>query len=393
MLTEAKIIEHIKATYDRELDFIKAGGSVNNSVKSIRLKFYCKRICKFIFSLLIGFYDLVLLFVLLLISKLVGKQVNLLFLARNFCLERDGKYKLRIASELFTESTIFINSSKELFINRVGGQKVYNIGLLIKIVSVIWCSETDIVARNYKAYRFMNNGILLFRSCFDKIYFYCHYDLNAFSLIFSKYRGDLTLVEIQHGSMINYPVYSMPSTIKVADIFYVRNLSTIEYLKTHINKNFICDYKLLKYPDEVKLIKPGLNILYASSLELNGFHSVFKEFIKSSNLAVFGRINLSIRLHPREKGKEYLFIEELKECNVNFWFDNADNWLIANAVQDLIVVSPWSSIIEEAVDNNYTTIIIDVTGHKRFKQLVDNVCCFYSNNLSFTINNIREDCA
>jgi hypothetical protein len=280
-----------------------------------------------------------------------------------------------------------------LYLNRVGSKKVYNIGLLIKVVSVFWFREGDLIIRNYKAYKAVNSLLLFFRSSIDKIYFYCHYDLNAFSLVFSKYRSECKLVEIQHGSMINYPIYSIPSPVKVADIFYVKNLATIDYLKSHINRNFVCEYRLLNYPEKTRVNKPGLSILYASSLELGGFHPVFKEFIKSTIPANFGGINLSIRLHPREKGKEHLFIEELKGSNVNYWFDDSDNWLNSNAIKELIVVSPWSSIIEEAVDNNYKAKIIDVTGHERYEQLVDDVGCFYSKNLSLTINDIRKDFA
>lgn len=382
-----KDIDYIKFLWRKETEFIQqskediienySNNLVNNSNGILRLST----------NAVIGILDFCLLLSVLFFTFVLRRpKLNLLFLSNSFCFDKSGTCELRIGREIIPKSTVFINSSKELIINRIGSQKVYNIGLLIKVVSVIWCRETDIVAKNYKAYRFINNGILLFRSCFDRIYFYCHYDLNAFSLIFSKYRGDLTLVEIQHGSMINYPVYSIPSTIKVADIFYVRNLATIEYLKTHINKNFICDYKLLKYPVEAKVIKRGLNILYASSLEMNGFHSVFKQFIRSSTSATLGEINLSIRLHPREKGKEHLFTEELKGYTVNYKFDNSDNWLIANAIQDLIVVSPWSSIIEEAVDNNYTTIIIDKTGRLRYSQLINNLNCFYSENLNNILN-------
>lgn len=352
-----------------------------------------RRVIQFISYCIIGFCDyfkLILFFLILKFSK--KPKVDLVFITKNFCIEENGRFEFRIAKEIFETAPIIINYSKELYLNRIGGTKVYNIGFFVRFISILFTYNTDLISRNYLGYSRVNNSILRYNILIDKIYYYCFYDLNSISIIFSKFRNVLNLVEIQHGSMINYPPYSEPAPIKIADIFYVRNLATIEYLKSHINQNFVCEYRLLHYPEKAKVIKPGLSVLYASTLELNGFHPVFREFIKSSNSANFGIINLSIRMHPREKGKEHLFVEDLEGCNVNYWFDNSDNWLNSNAIQNLIVVSPWSSIIEEACDNNFTCVIIDEIGRNRFDYLIDSYNCYYTGDLDRTLRLIRTKC-
>ena len=55
---------------------------------------------------------------------------------------------------------------------------------------------------------------------------------------------------------------------------------------------------------------------------------------------------------------------------------------MANTIQNLIVVSPWSSMIEEAIDNGYKAIIIDEMEKKRFSNYIDNVQCFYTNDIN-----------
>ena len=98
----------------------------------------------------------------------------------------------------------------------------------------------------------------------------------------------------------------------------------------------------------------GIQILYASSVEINGFHPVFLDYLKSDNLL---NTTITVRLHPREKEKKEIFEKVLLDKNIKYVFDNSMNWLEANTVKNLIVISPWSSVIEEASDNEFKTII------------------------------------
>ena len=103
-----------------------------------------------------------------------------------------------------------------------------------------------------------------------------------------------------------------------------------------------------------------------------------KDFLKlSDSLDIY----LKIRLHPREKDKRVLFKDQMKGYNIKYDFDDSENWLVSNDISNLIVVSPWSSTIEDAYDNGFQTIIIDKVGKKRYSHLIDNKICFFSQDL------------
>ena len=132
-----------------------------------------------------------------------------------------------------------------------------------------------------------------------------------------------------------------------------------------------------------------MHLLYASTLEFNGLHPVFKDFLRRNTNK---ELHVIIRLHPREMDKKDLFSQELSEYRIKYEFDNSKNWLEGNNIKNLIVISPWSSIIEEAVDNEFTSIIIDKVGKHRYGSLIDNKNCFYSEDLALIINNITVNC-
>ena len=113
------------------------------------------------------------------------------------------------------------------------------------------------------------------------------YDLNSLSLIFSEYRSRVNLIEVQHGSIINYPPYVKAAPVKIADLFYVKNQSTIDYLKTHLCANFPAEYKLIPYPQNSRKFVPGLHLFYASTVEFNGLHPVSLDFLKRNISAIF----------------------------------------------------------------------------------------------------------
>jgi len=335
-----------------------------------------------------GFYDFIrVLMKLSYISLTNGDKVKLLFLTKNFCVDNHGKLKIRIAPNLFDRNTFIINSSKENYIKKVEGNKVYNIGFFVGLISKLRIFSEDYVLKQFSSYEFVNDYLLKFRNAIESVNFFWFYDLNSFSLIFSKYRDHHKLVEIQHGSIIDYPPYQFPAPAKIADLFYVRNERTVAFLKNHLCKDFHCEFEIIPYFKIVRRYVPGINMLYASTIEFEGFHTVFKDFLKSSHFAA-SSLNLIIRLHPRERGRESLFLIDLVGFKGRYEFDYSENWLVANAIEGLIVVSPWSSIIEEACDNKFNTITIDEIGKNRFSYLHGNPYFRFSSDLTNSISAI-----
>ena len=379
-------IEYIKEIWKNE-NLFKNSIENERQKKSDNSQFLLVRFFELLTIFYFGITDFTLVFIRLSYLTIIKKKrVKLLFIAKNFCVDVTSGKQIRIAPFLFEKNTILFNSSKEHRLAEVGGNKVYNIGFFVKFISLFNLSNQDIVSRNYWAYEIVNN-IFLRLNVFESVNFYWFYDLNSISIIFSKYRQNHKLVEIQHGSIINYPPYVFPAPVKIADVFYVRNEMTVSYLKNHLCKNFDCEYRTLDYPFVNREVVPGLNILYASTIEFQGFHPVFKSFLKQyRSVFLDEKLNLTIRLHPRERGMENLFLTDLQSSDVDFKFDNSENWLFSNSIEGLIVISPWSSTLEEAFDNGYRSITIDEVGRKRFSHFISEGNFLYSDNLIKTLS-------
>jgi len=330
-------------------------------------------------------YLLLLYFIHFKKKKLSGKRI--VFTAKNFCTQSDGELEDRIVRPLFTEEIIFINQSKEIRLKRVNNQKVYNLGGLVKLISHISFRGHSSLMKTFLSYRSVNDSIIRnFRD--NELYMLWYYDLNSLALIFSRYRDRVKLIEVQHGSIINYPPYVKPAPVKIAELFYVKNQSTVDYLKVHLCANFPSEYRLIPYPHVERKYVPGLHIFYASTVEFNGLHPVFKDFLKRST---YRDMNVIIRLHPREREKEGFFAEELSAFNIKYEFDHSKNWLESNRISNMIVISPWSSSLEDAYDNGLIAITIDTVGKERYKHLLDGNRFFYSLDLISTFNQITNE--
>jgi hypothetical protein len=295
----------------------------------------------------------------------------------------------RILDTSSIENVIYINRSKDTIMDQVSGFKVYNIGGMVKGLSGLLKFTGRKEFNVYFSYKLINDFILGFANKPD-IYSPLFYNLNGLSLVFSKHRKNFKLIEVQHGSMINFPTYSTPSTLKIADVFFVKNQETIAYLKQHLNQNFSdIQYELLAYPKSNTVFKEGKYILYASTVEFSGIHPVFLDYLtqirKTENVTVF------IRLHPREKNKIDFFKNQVKNVEAKIIFDESKNWLESNTIKNLIVVSPWSSVIEDAADNKYKAIIIDELGKKRFEYLIDHKNVIYANDVTQLLEAIHHD--
>lgn len=57
----------------------------------------------------------------------------------------------------------------------------------------------------------------------------------------------------------------------------------------------------------------------------------------------------------------------------------------------MIVISPWSSTLEDAYDNGFVAITIDKVGKERFRHLIDNLRFYYSDDLTSTLKCIDPE--
>jgi hypothetical protein len=333
---------------------------------------------RFLKIVIFSFFDFIMLLAKITIDKEYAVKMNFVFIGNHFCILEKGKYQSRFVKTVLSENIVFVNHGKEHYINCIDDRKVYNVGILVKIVGLILYKKKNNNTKNFMSHTFINNFILR-KLTNTNVFTLCHYDANGLSLVFSKYRTQFKLIEIQHGSIINFYPYQKPVNFNIIDMFYVRNLKTIVFLKSHLARNYEANYELIPCVKASLIKKEGTHILYASTIETNGFHPNFISFLENQES---NNLNLIIRLHPREKENKSIFENEIKKHNLSYSFDDSKNWLESNDIENLIVVSPWSSIIEEAVDNQYKTIIIDEIGRKRFVDLIDNKICFFTENLN-----------
>lgn len=360
-----------------ELEFNKSECSLLSSVPKEKNYFV------FLLFLIKSLFDYFQLILKLVVSNKFSQTRHFVYTSKNFCFQRNENFEDRIVSAFLNKNVVFINQGKEEYLSKINNQKVYNIGGMVVLACLFFNRNKSKEMRNYLSYALVNNSIVKHIKK-AKIYTLCYYDVNGLSLSFSKYRKNFTYIEVQHGSIINYPPYSIPSKVKLVDEMYVKNNQTIRFLTTHLHKTHEIKYHLIPYPTARLYPEKGIYILYASTMELNGFHPVFLDFLQQQHLQ---ELTVIIRLHPREIEKKAIFENEIKKHNVNYEFDDSKNWLESNTVSNLIVVSPWSSIIEEAVDNGFKTIIIDEVGKKRYLDYLNNNNCIYSENL---INDIID---
>lgn len=353
----------------------------NNAVSSNRLVFREKgfqafvKQCVFFIKSLFDFITLILM-VTLFRNKMHDRRF--VFTAKNFSVSINGQLEDRIIKPLFDDNRIvFVNHSKEFYLQSLNGLRVYNIGGVVWFCSKVFFIGHSLMMKLFFAHRLVNDSFIKFIRG-NEIYTLCYYDLNGMSLVFSQYRENFKLVEIQHGSIVNYPPYVKPSPVRIADVFYVKNRPTADYLKTHLCLNYPSEFRLIPYPKCSCEYVPGVHILYASTVEFNGLHPVFNTFLSNQKIQ---DLHVIVRLHPREREKESLFASQLNKFAIRYEFDRSKNWLEGNCIKNLIVVSPWSSSIEDSYDNGFVTITIDPVGQERFHHLIDGVRCFYSDNL------------
>jgi hypothetical protein len=381
-----KIEKYIRELQHDEINFKREeinSYQEDNIIRKVSLKHALRSLLLIALS---GYDYLQLRFLFIFNSKAI-KNKRIVFTANNFCTEKNGVLEDRIVKPLFTDNIIFINQSKEIRLSRVNGQKVYNLGGLVKLISHIMFKSDSRLMRIFRAYRVVNDSFIKYLKG-SELYMLWFYDINSLSLIFSKYRNRVKLIEVQHGSIINYPPYKKPAPVCIADVFYVKNQLTIDYLKTHLCADYPAEYRIIPYPQYQREHIPGLHLFYASTVEFNGLHPVFMDFLKRNNIR---DLHVIIRLHPREREKESIFAEQLDELNIKYEFDHSKNWLEGLKISNMIVISPWSSTLEDAYDNGFVAITIDKVGKERFRHLIDNLRFYYSDDLTSTLKCIDPE--
>lgn len=276
------------------------------------------------------------------------------------------------------ENALLISYHPTRIIPEVNGSKVYNLGVVIGLISRILRKRNteDLVNISNMVYlpiyRFLRGKM---------VYIPCFHDFNGYALMFNPHRKMYRLVEVQHGGICNYFPFRQPVFFPLVDQIYVDNLRTKRYLLEHLYRNVDVDIVLKEGTrgagagaDNKKPV-----LLYCSTIETNGIHPVVLEFLRLGKYA--GSYDLVIRLHPREKGMEQVFVKQLNELSVRYRFDNGSEWLTANNYANMIVISPWSSVIEQAYDNGIMAIVVDRLGLERYSELIDNKICHYSDSL------------
>ena len=272
------------------------------------------------------------------------------------------------------EDCTVINYHTTKIFHDFNGERVHNIGLFTKLFDIKFLKRKE-------SKRIYNFYFLLLKIIkYDEIFIPCYYDNVTLNLVLSKTNKKIT--EIQHGSIINFFPYSRPSPIKLVDEIYVNNEKTKKFLQENLYKNFETKITLkpFKYSDDYEFSESKETIvLYCSSIEVNGIHPVLYAFIKENR-----DFKLKIRMHPRESSKK-IFSDILELIDIEYDFDELKDWKDNMSNYNLIVITPWSSIAEESTELSIKTIIIDPIGRKRFKHLIDNNICQYSNNLKDTL--------
>jgi len=311
------------------------------------------------------------------------RVTNVVFVTRGLVLYE------RFFSKLDLESAVFINYHQTHLVESFAGSRVFNVGVFVGALKRVRLGGTSLL-RDVRLFGLVYLPIhrLLKGS---KVYFPCYYDANGLALVFNDRRGDYELVEIQHGGICNFEPYSRPVSFRVADRIMVLDARTAAYLKNHLYKKADVNIEIIESGEA--RFTPRIDneipvILYCSTIEINGIHEKFLRFLNSCDM--IASFNLRVRLHPREGDRKERFRRQLEELGVDFEFDDSSDWLAGNPFRRLIVVTPWSSVIEEAHREGIFSVILDDFGKQRFQDLIDGKLCWFAEEPRVTFREVFE---
>lgn len=348
---------------------------------SIRIKKNNNRLISFyyVFLSIIDFLSLMIN-----INKIRQNKTSILFIHSSFIKDKPTEKKENFYNNIKpNHNYIYFSYDKYIFIRRINGVKNYNIGIFVKLISKFKFYKKLTQQNDFNIWFPIQN--LICKRLLGNLVFIPAYSNGAgLSLVFNKYRKKIKLIEVQHGSVINYPPYDFVSELTIVDTFFYKTQYDRLFLENKLFSKISVEMKQI--PQTKITFLPSSNkieILYISSFEFNGFHPVFLKFIKSNPSNVFVRV----RLHPRQHNLENGFINELLKFKVEYEIHKNDNWF-DNISENCIIISPLSSVIEEAAFNNMKVIIIDKSGLKRFNYLINQNLAFFSENIAKTIRKI-----
>lgn len=313
-----------------------------------------------------------LLDLFILCAKFFRIHTKLIFIAPN-----QIQYEIFL-KDVDLKDAIIINYHHTKLIRKIHKQKVYNLGIILGLILRIFNSTKSAI----KLLNISNFFYVCFLKMFKikQVYTPCYYDYVAFSLIMEKNRT-FSIIEVQHGTINNFFPYTRPTSFKLVDEIWVNNLRTKKYLENNLYKDVqvIINLKQIERKLQVKYNFTETILLYCSSIEINGLHPVILDYLTTAKAT--SNTKLLVRLHPREKMNVELFRSQLTNSKIAYSFDDSADWTLYAESANLIVISPWSSVIEDAYELGIKSIVIDDFGKKRFQDIIDNKLCFFTNDL------------
>lgn len=300
-----------------------------------------------------------------------GRQPSsIVFVAKNLVL-----YEKHLAT-MDLGRTLFIGYHQTEILDSFLDNRVLNIGLLVGMAKRLTRRERSMLgdarlfSRIHRCIRPLMSG--------SRVFIPCYYDANGLALIMSDRRDLYEVIEVQHGGICNFEPYTRPVPFRVADRILVADNRTADYLKHHLCSRVPVEIDLMESekPECVQRVDNEIPvILYCSSIEVGGVHEGFLSFLTSCDDKA--RPRLRVRLHPRELDRKDLFKDQLGDAGWDFDFDDSPDWLAGNPFVRLVVVTPWSSVVEEGVREGIRVVILDEFGRERFRDLIDDRTCWY----------------
>jgi hypothetical protein len=331
---------------------------------------------------LVATFDLIVF--LLRVRVYSKKKLKIYYTHSTFIRGEHGNYEDVLYKELLDKgNSVFIIYNRDVFYGKISGVKAYNFGLVVRILEVY--SSLFRLKRGQgtlKEWMILNKEVT--RNMVGNEIFIPSYSNDVgLSLVFNPHRENYRLIEVQHTSVINYPPYSIESSIKLVDVFCCRDEVSKNFVNSHIFRKLSVEYCLIESSNKVVLANNGgrKEILYISSFEFSNVHPNFISYL----IDFPSTYHIKVRLHPRQFQLRNIFYQTFTDLGCSFEFQETRDWFEGIST-NCIVVSILSSIVEESVGLGLKTIIVDDLGAKRFDYLIDNRLCFFSNKLVDILN-------
>ncbi len=229
-----------------------------------------------------------------------------------------------------------------------------------------------------------------------KIILVCHYTISSFAILNSAIKFSIPIIEIQHGSIVNYPPYTVKLSLNefpIPDEFWSWDKESEVFAKHnlfHSKKVILTENLWHKYwestdqsfiSDQEKVLKnkAKIIILYTSVPELNGIPKIILQAIELSP----SNFEWWIRLHPREKDKVNNFKSQIKRLQQKriVQIDTPTTIPLPVVIDNInIHISSWSSSTIEVLNKNLPTIIIHEQGKARFSEYFNTSNFYFEKN-------------